>query len=423
MWLERGQNLSGRIPEELSQIPNQIQALPSINPVSYSLPLVALVSQQQGHAISLEDMQKAIQNALVQQKTENQSLPRGPPPSLQTEKGMENYRLSQYLNNLGIFSTEDLERNYPIKPFQKPRPERIYSSNQNARIDRIESKVDEIGQMTSQFGRMMLENQSKKPVAKSNLTHRYFPPLIPSQSQYASPDSDDNEDSEGEYNEEENRWHAPSHQPETYNELLPKLSPAMRKMCQSHIVQEKESKSYEWFSSLQYLHCNINDLLITNSFLDSASEFWGVNDATINALGWKADKPSDFAIKSNSKNISESLGWYTDVPISVKDKDGKIVTSTGNFARINNGESEPMLCLGMTWIRKVQGILDPNKNQFRMKLHGRSFIIPTFSKTPEVSRSKDAIAFKDLVQVSTISSSSTNKEDLKKNMMNLKNES
>ncbi|CAG8721537.1 7181_t:CDS:2 [Cetraspora pellucida] len=104
--------------------------------------------------------------------------------------------------------------------------------------------------MTSQFGRIMLENQSKKPVAKSNLTHRYFPPLIPSQSQYASPDSDDNEDSEDEYNEEENRWHAPFH----------------------------------------------------------ASEFGGVNDATINALEWKADKPSDFAIKSNSKHISESLG-------------------------------------------------------------------------------------------------------------------
>ena len=61
--------------------------------------------------------------------------------------------------------------------------------------------------MTSQFGRMMLDN--KKPVAKSNSTYRYFPPLIPSQSQYASPDSDDNED-EGGYNEEENRWHAPS---------------------------------------------------------------------------------------------------------------------------------------------------------------------------------------------------------------------
>ena len=97
-------------------------------------------------------------------------------------------------------------------------------------------------------------------------------------------------------------------QPETYDELLPKLSPAMRKMCQSHIVQEKESKSDEWFSSLQYLHCNINDLLITNSFLDSVSEFGGVNDATINALGWKADKPSDFAIKGNFKYISESLG-------------------------------------------------------------------------------------------------------------------
>ena len=197
---------------------------------------------------------------------------------------------------------------------------------------------------------------------------------------------------------------------ETYDELLPKLSPAMRKMCQSHIVQEKESKSDEWFSSLQYLHCNINDLLITNSFLDSASEIGVVNDATTNALGWKADKPSDFAIKGNSKHISESLGWYTDVPISVKDKDGKIVTATGNFARINNGEPEPMLCLGMTWIRKVQGILDPNRNQFRMKLHGKTYTIPTFSKAPEVNEPEQR------------TSDMHDGEDLKKNMTHLKSD-
>ncbi|CAG8721545.1 7182_t:CDS:2 [Cetraspora pellucida] len=148
MWLKHRQNLSGRIPEKSSQIVNQVQALPSINPVSYSLPLVTSAPQQQGHTISLEDMQKAIQNALVQQKTENQTLvkkvtelesqmakqtapqtfeavrqPRGLLPSLQMEKDMKNYYLSQYLNNLDIFSTEDLERNYPIKPFQKPHPE------------------------------------------------------------------------------------------------------------------------------------------------------------------------------------------------------------------------------------------------------------------------------------------------------------
>ncbi|CAG8455882.1 17096_t:CDS:2 [Cetraspora pellucida] len=125
-------------------------------------------------------------------------------------------------------------------------------------------------------------------------------------------------------------------QPKTYDKLLPKLSLAMHKMCQSHIVQEKESKSDEWFSSLQYLHCNINDLLITNFFLDSMSKFRGVNDTTINALRWKANKPSDFAIKGNSKHIFESLGWYTDMLISVKDKDDKIVTATENFACINN---------------------------------------------------------------------------------------
>ena len=136
MWLEHGQNLSRRIPEELSQIANQVQALPSINPVSYSLPLVTPAPQQQGHTIFLEDMQKAIQNALVQQKTKNQTLvkkvtelesqmakqtasqtvepvrqPRGPPSSLQTEEGMKNFRLSLYLNNLGIFSRKDFNKN------------------------------------------------------------------------------------------------------------------------------------------------------------------------------------------------------------------------------------------------------------------------------------------------------------------------
>ncbi|CAG8793637.1 4086_t:CDS:2 [Cetraspora pellucida] len=51
---------------------------------------------------------------------------------------------------------------------------------------------------------------------------------------------------------------------------------------------------------------------------DSTSEFRGVNDATINALRWKADKPSNFAIKA-----------------------------TGNFAHINNGKPKPMLCLDL----------------------------------------------------------------------------
>ena len=233
MWLERGQNLSGRIPEELSQIPNQIQALPSINPVSYSLPLVAPVSQQQGHAISLEDMQKAIQNALAQQKTENQALvkkvtelesqmakqtqvpalqtvepvrqPRGPPSSLQTEEGMENYRLSQYLNNLGIFSTEDLERNYPIKPFQRSRPQR---SNVSARIDRVEEVINEnrnaMNQLTEEFQKL---NIHKGNIAKSNFNRSYFTPLKPINLA--------NEENSG-YDEENDIWYDDSEKKNEY---------------------------------------------------------------------------------------------------------------------------------------------------------------------------------------------------------------
>ncbi|CAG8762860.1 16565_t:CDS:2 [Cetraspora pellucida] len=58
---------------------------------------------------------------------------------------------------------------------------------------------------------------------------------------------------------------------------------------------------------------------------DSISEFGEVNNATINVLGWKAN-----------------------MPISIKNKNDKIVISTRNFAHINNDEPKPMLCLDMT---------------------------------------------------------------------------
>ncbi|CAG8515448.1 3387_t:CDS:2 [Acaulospora colombiana] len=119
----------------------------------------------------------------------------------------------------------------------------------------------------------------------------------------------------------------------------------MRKICLSRKVQEEKSKKNEWFSSLQYLHCNINDITISDSFLDPGSEFGGLNDPVINALGWESDKPSNFSIQGNSKHITKSLGWFTDVPISMKDNDGNTVIITGNFARIDNGEPEPMLFL------------------------------------------------------------------------------
>src|SRR3954465_7835731 len=98
-------------------------------------------------------------------------------------------------------------------------------------------------------------------------------------------------------------------------------------MCLSQKAQEEKSKeSDEWLLSLQYLNANINDLTISESFLDPSSEFSSINDPAIKALEWKADKPSNFAIKSNSKHITDSLRWYTDVSVTLKDKEDKTVT-------------------------------------------------------------------------------------------------
>ncbi|GET03007.1 hypothetical protein GLOIN_2v1778046 [Rhizophagus clarus] len=363
MWLERGQNLSGRISEESNQFANQ--ALPSINPVSYSLPQVTPVSQQ---AFNKDDMQKAIQDALAQQKTENQTLIKKITelesqmakqthiPTPQTVEPIEPVRQLR-----GYISQKEMDHDYPVKPFQRPRPHR---SNVFARIDRVEEGINEtrdaVNQLTNQFQKLDIrkcdtcgetghsKSSCPKQIARSNFNQGYFKPLTPINFQNTPPDSDNDGDG---YDEENNRC-----QPETYDELLPKLSPAMRKMCLSRKALEEKSKKDEWFSSLQYLNANINDLLISNSFLDSASEFC-------------------------------SLGWFTDVPISIRDKDGKIVTATGNFTRIYNGEPEPILCL--------------------------TYIIPTFSKAPVV---KDLLK-EEQDQASANSSNLTGDKDLKKSVI------
>ena len=118
----------------------------------------------------------------------------------------------------------------------------------------------------------------------------------------------------------------------------------MCKMCLSQKTQEEKSKKDEWFSSLQYLNASINDLLISESFLDNGSEFDGFNLATGEALGWKVDKPSKFAVKGNFDHISEALRWYMNVAVTLNDMKGNpIITIIGNYACVDNGESNPML--------------------------------------------------------------------------------
>ncbi|CAG8676693.1 23340_t:CDS:2, partial [Cetraspora pellucida] len=73
------------------------------------------------------DFQSQITQQAVAQKAQTPALqtvksvrqPKGPLSLLQTEEDIENYHLLQFLNNLDIFSTKDLERNYSIKPFQR----------------------------------------------------------------------------------------------------------------------------------------------------------------------------------------------------------------------------------------------------------------------------------------------------------------
>src|SRR3954447_11303150 len=123
-----------------------------------------------------------MQKALAQQKTENQALvkkvtelqsqmahqtqvpapqivepvrqPRDLPSSLKTEEGLKNYYIAEYLKEVGLLNKEDLDSDYPVKPFQRSRPKRSNISN---RIDRLEDGINEtrdtVNQLADQFQR------------------------------------------------------------------------------------------------------------------------------------------------------------------------------------------------------------------------------------------------------------------------------
>ena len=131
-----------------------------------------IASQQQG--ISLEDMQKAIQNALAQQKTEYQSLLEKQKNEFQVQMVQQSKKTPPPIppkNMEQILDTYESANPFPdtltreeimrvvakaYGPPPKPqKPEKL----QLSRIDRLESKIDEIGQITSKFSRISLNNQ------------------------------------------------------------------------------------------------------------------------------------------------------------------------------------------------------------------------------------------------------------------------
>src|SRR6266542_632041 len=162
-------------------------------------------------------MQKAIQNALAQQKTENQALvkkvtelqsqmaqqtqvpapqtvepvkqPKGPPSLLKTEEGLKNYYVAEYLKEVGILNKEDLDSDYPVKPFQRSCSQR---SNVSNRIDRLEEGINEtqntVNQLADQFQRKAYIRKCgicgemghskgscpNRPIAQFNFTRLYL---------------------------------------------------------------------------------------------------------------------------------------------------------------------------------------------------------------------------------------------------------
>ena len=135
---------------------------------------------------------------------------------MKTEEGLKNYYIAEYLKEVGILNKEDLDSDYPVKPFQRSHSQR---SNVSNRIDRLEEGINEtrdtVNQLADQFQKKAYIRKceicgktghskgsySKGLIAQSNFTQSYFTPL----KLIVLPDSDGEENDGDDYDEDNNR--------------------------------------------------------------------------------------------------------------------------------------------------------------------------------------------------------------------------
>jgi hypothetical protein len=157
---------------------------------------------------------------MPQQVSGSQSIepirqPKGPSSLLKTEEGLKNYYVAEYLKEVGLLNKKDLDSDYPVKPFQRPRQQR---SNVSAKIDRVEEGINEtcdaVNQLTNQFQKLTIRkcnicgetghskgNCPNRQTARSNFNQGYFKSLTLINFQNTPPGLDNEGDG---YDEENN---------------------------------------------------------------------------------------------------------------------------------------------------------------------------------------------------------------------------
>ncbi|CAG8653247.1 647_t:CDS:2 [Ambispora gerdemannii] len=220
-----------------------------------------LVKQKSESDAEIEKLRKEVQSQKTQKTQAPVELvepvrqPRGPPLNLKMEKDYEKYYLAKFFNDLGIYSNEDLDSNYPEKPFQRSRP-----------------------QQKDNF--IQLEEKTSQPEAGSCKSLSKEPKLFP--------ESDD--------------------------QLFQLLSPALREKIINPLTKNK------WVESLEYMQCKIEDIDISEVFLDTASECVFMNKVLNNALGWDLGIAPNFILTHNSDHVTKLIEEHKDIAISIKYK-------------------------------------------------------------------------------------------------------
>ncbi|CAG8464659.1 13324_t:CDS:10 [Cetraspora pellucida] len=203
-----------------------------------------------------------------------------------------------------------------------------------------------------------------QPIVQSNYTRSYFTSLKPIYLQYTLSSSDDSEEDEVTESKQNEKVTMPNLFPKLDDQLLELLSSAMQKKIIDPSTKNK------WAESLEYMQCRIKDIIISDGFVNTASECLVMNKTLNEALGWNLGMAPNFSLKHNSNYIMK-LGGHKDIntkeePTSNKKKESQVFDLFTEDLKKNIIDSDKQIdfFLKLEFHSKIQIILGIEIDEF-----------------------------------------------------------
>ena len=167
-------------------------------------------------------------------------------------------------------------------------------------------------------------------------------------------------------------------------------------------------------TSIATVRCKIKNLKIPAAILDSGAECSIMSHDIAKRLGLKIDESEKYDLSGAATKTTESIGMTPELSIAFAPR----CILHEKFVVVHYGK-KPLLAFSNPFIKKHKCIMDWDKDELKIPLNGKEFIIPvTMHRVTNKVEAEVNCVNKD---TDLLSSDSDRDEELKKSCVNLRN--